>query len=181
MQYLLIEMGCTPYQGVVYEDNQGAIHLTKNYQVGARTKHIDIRHHWIRDLHQQQRIVIKYIRSENNIADIATKNVPAETYNRHGNNIAYGATRAIGTTRITPDEVRLEKEINDVIVEEKDQPDNAHDKDNNSNRTQRKFDNHDVSREDVRDRPTHRHDVSSRNSRSTRVDPHNRRRRSQND
>jgi hypothetical protein len=33
---------------IIYEDNLGAIYLVKNMQVSARTKHIDIRHHFMR-------------------------------------------------------------------------------------------------------------------------------------
>ena len=35
---------------VVYEDCQGEILLAKNRQVGMRTKHIDMRHHFLRDM-----------------------------------------------------------------------------------------------------------------------------------
>ena len=33
---------------VICEDNQGTIFLSKNRQVGIRTKHIDIHHHFLR-------------------------------------------------------------------------------------------------------------------------------------
>ena len=35
---------------VVYEDSQGDILVAKNRQVGMRTKHIDMRHHFLRDM-----------------------------------------------------------------------------------------------------------------------------------
>ena len=35
---------------VVYEDSQGEILLAKNRQVGMRTKYIDMRHHFLRDV-----------------------------------------------------------------------------------------------------------------------------------
>ena len=35
---------------VVYEDSQGDILLAKNRQVGMRTKYIDMRHHFLRDV-----------------------------------------------------------------------------------------------------------------------------------
>ena len=34
---------------IIAEDNTGAIFLSKNKQVGARTKHIDTRYHFVRD------------------------------------------------------------------------------------------------------------------------------------
>ena len=44
---------------VIYEDNQGAIFLAKNRQVGIRTKHIDILHHFMRDMVEEKGIVIQ--------------------------------------------------------------------------------------------------------------------------
>ena len=35
---------------VIYEDNQGAIFLSKNSKVGICTKHIDICHHFLWDV-----------------------------------------------------------------------------------------------------------------------------------
>ena len=44
---------------IIYEDNLGAISLTKNPQISQRTKHIDVRHHFIRDLIEDKKL--KYI------------------------------------------------------------------------------------------------------------------------
>ena len=49
---------------VVYEDNQGDIFLANNRQVGMRTKHINICHHFMRDATEEKDMDIKYIRSE---------------------------------------------------------------------------------------------------------------------
>ena len=49
---------------VIYEYNQGMIFLAKNRQVGMCTKHIDICHHFMRDMVEDIYIDIKYIRSE---------------------------------------------------------------------------------------------------------------------
>jgi hypothetical protein len=35
---------------IIYEDNLGTIFLVKNQQVSSRNKHIDIRHHFMREL-----------------------------------------------------------------------------------------------------------------------------------
>ena len=43
---------------VIYEDNQGEIFLAKNRQVGFCTKHIDIRHHFLRDTVEEKDIYI---------------------------------------------------------------------------------------------------------------------------
>ena len=64
----------------LFEDNTGAIFLMENQVVGNRTKHIDIRMHHIREMmsavgDEEARLIVKFIRSEKNIADLETKNV----------------------------------------------------------------------------------------------------------
>ncbi|GKD39278.1 retrovirus-related pol polyprotein from transposon TNT 1-94, partial [Tanacetum coccineum] len=54
-------------------DNKGAIDLTKNPVLHSRTKHIEIRHHFLRDNVEKGNISIKKVSSEDNIADILTK------------------------------------------------------------------------------------------------------------
>ena len=58
---------------IIYEDNQTTICLAKNQQVHGRTKHIDIKYHFVRDLVEAGRIKVEYCASENMIADILTK------------------------------------------------------------------------------------------------------------
>ncbi|XP_077251915.1 secreted RxLR effector protein 161-like [Tasmannia lanceolata] len=54
-------------------DNTSAISLTKNPIQHSRTKHIEIRHHFIRDHSQKGDICLKYINIEDQLADIFTK------------------------------------------------------------------------------------------------------------
>jgi len=54
-------------------DNQGAIALSKDNKFHARTKHIDIRYHFIREAVENKKLRIQYIPTENNVADIFTK------------------------------------------------------------------------------------------------------------
>ena len=58
---------------VVYEDNQGAIFVANNRQVGMRTKNIDIRHHFLRDVLEDKDMDINYIMREAKPADIIMK------------------------------------------------------------------------------------------------------------
>ena len=53
--------------------NLGAIYLTKNPQISQRTKHIDVRYHFIRNLIKDKKIEVHYVKCENNLADILTK------------------------------------------------------------------------------------------------------------
>ncbi|GJS59412.1 hypothetical protein Tco_0654196 [Tanacetum coccineum] len=54
-------------------DNKGAIDLSKNPVLHSRTKHIEIRHHFLRDNIQKGNISIEKVSFEDNIADILTK------------------------------------------------------------------------------------------------------------
>ena len=47
---LLEEMTEVQKPSVIYKDNQGAVLLSKNRQVCMRTKHIDIRRHFLKDM-----------------------------------------------------------------------------------------------------------------------------------
>ena len=61
---------------VLMEDNQGAISIAKNPVAHARTKHIDIRYHYIREAVQNGTINLCFCPSENMIADLLTKPLP---------------------------------------------------------------------------------------------------------
>jgi hypothetical protein len=64
-------------------DNVGAMYLANNYTVSQRTKHIDIRTHFIREFIEDDIIKIIFVPSEENDADIFTKNVTQELFNKH--------------------------------------------------------------------------------------------------
>ena len=53
-QMLIKEIANVSLKAIIYEDNTGAIFLVKNQQVGARTKHIDVRHHFIREHYEKK-------------------------------------------------------------------------------------------------------------------------------
>jgi hypothetical protein len=61
----------------LFEDNTGAIFLMENQAVGNRTKHIDIRWHHMREMMtgENPRLRVLFTRSEENFADVLTKNV----------------------------------------------------------------------------------------------------------
>ena len=75
---------------VVYEDNQGEIFLVNNRQVDMHTKHINICHHFMRDMAEDKDIDIQYIRSEDNPSDIMTRNTPKAYFVKHMNTTTEG-------------------------------------------------------------------------------------------
>jgi len=58
-------------------DNQSAIELSKDHQYHARTKHIDIRYHFIRWIIEQGSIKLIYCPTEDMLADALTKALPS--------------------------------------------------------------------------------------------------------
>nr|XP_043619818.1 secreted RxLR effector protein 161-like [Erigeron canadensis] len=62
-------------------DNKSAIDLSKNPVLHSRTKHIEIRHHFLRDNVQKGNIVIEKVDTTENVADIFTKALKKDTFN----------------------------------------------------------------------------------------------------
>ena len=58
---------------VINGDNQGAIALVKNPIIHNRSKHIDIKYHFICEKYANGFIDIVYVSSEDNVADLFTK------------------------------------------------------------------------------------------------------------
>jgi hypothetical protein len=61
----------------LYSDSQSTIALAKNEQHHARTKHIDIRFHFIRYVIEAGKITIDYCPTNNMVADTLTKALPS--------------------------------------------------------------------------------------------------------
>ena len=61
---------------IIMEDNQGAICITRNPVTRTRTKHIDIRYHYIREALARGTINLQYCPTETMVADILTKPLP---------------------------------------------------------------------------------------------------------
>jgi hypothetical protein len=57
----------------LYGDNVGTITLTKNTKHNTRVKHIDIRHHYIREHVDNGDIVVHHIPTSDNLADMFMK------------------------------------------------------------------------------------------------------------
>src|ERR1700683_431275 len=63
-------------------DNQGAIALAKSTAYHAHTKHINIRYHFIRDTVERQAISLMYCPTEDMVADILTKAIPRQQFDK---------------------------------------------------------------------------------------------------
>ena len=65
----------------VYSDSQSAIHLAKNLVFHVRTKHIDVRYHFVREILSEGSILLQKIGTADNPADMMTKVVTAIKFN----------------------------------------------------------------------------------------------------
>jgi hypothetical protein len=66
----------------LYCDNQSAIAISQNDKFHNRTKHIDIRHHFIRDAIKNKEVILEWIESKDQQADILTKSLTKETFTK---------------------------------------------------------------------------------------------------
>ena len=64
----------------VYEDNQGAIALAKNPEFHKRTKHIDIRYHFVREKVEDGQMQLEYCSTQEMLADLMTKPIAAAQF-----------------------------------------------------------------------------------------------------
>ncbi|GJT39298.1 hypothetical protein Tco_0939163 [Tanacetum coccineum] len=81
MKQALIDYGIRRNDVPIICDNKGAIDLSKNPVQHSRTKHIEMRHHFLSDNVQKGNISIEKVASEDNIADIFTKPLKREVFN----------------------------------------------------------------------------------------------------
>jgi len=81
LRRILSELGFTRQEPtVVYEDNQPAIALTNNPVHHGRTKHIDIKHHFVRSRVESQEIRVEYVPTDEMVADVLTKPLSGPTF-----------------------------------------------------------------------------------------------------
>ncbi|KAG6401055.1 hypothetical protein SASPL_137900 [Salvia splendens] len=63
---------------VLYCDSQSTIHLSENSSFHSRTKHIDVRYHWIREALDRKLMRLEKGHTDENGADMITKSLPRD-------------------------------------------------------------------------------------------------------
>lgn len=64
-------------------DNESSLSLTKNSEAQNRTKHIDVQHHYIRELINEKEQIVAWVPSARMLADGFTKALTIDTFKRH--------------------------------------------------------------------------------------------------
>ena len=67
---------------LIYEDNQGAISMAKNPVFHKRTKHVQIRYHFVREAVEQGTITLEYCRTYEMLADSFTKALARDQFEK---------------------------------------------------------------------------------------------------
>nr|GEZ64951.1 putative ribonuclease H-like domain-containing protein [Tanacetum cinerariifolium] len=73
IQNQLLDYGYNFMNTNIYIDNTSAICIVKNLVYHSKTKHIEIRHHFIRDCFKKKLINVDHIHTDENVADLLTK------------------------------------------------------------------------------------------------------------
>lgn len=77
LQKLMTDLGyATGKPMLIKEDNQGCIEFANEQRSSQRSKHIDIRHHFVRELIDNNKIVLNYCPTNIMAADVLTKALP---------------------------------------------------------------------------------------------------------
>ena len=65
---------------ILYCDNTSAINISKNPVMHAKTKHIAIKYHYVRELVEDKEVKMEYINTKEQIADIFTKPLAKDAF-----------------------------------------------------------------------------------------------------
>jgi KUP system potassium uptake protein len=74
----------------IWEDNQSAIAYSQNALVGEKTKHIDMKWHFLKDYVEQGYNKLRYLPTDQMVADMFTKPLPGHAMTRHRSAILGG-------------------------------------------------------------------------------------------
>ena len=78
MKNFLQELGVKHDSYILYYDSQSIIHLVKNSTYHSKSKHIDVRYHWILDVLEKKQLQLEKIHTTENMLDIMIKPLPKE-------------------------------------------------------------------------------------------------------
>ena len=77
---LVGDLGMNVEMPVLHCDSQSAIQLAKNLVFHAKTKHVDVKYHFIREVLEDKRLQLIKVHTDDNHADLLTKGLPSERF-----------------------------------------------------------------------------------------------------
>ncbi|KAH9322939.1 hypothetical protein KI387_017578 [Taxus chinensis] len=81
LQQLLEDLGHKQEEGKLHSDIQSVINLAKNSTFHSRTKHIQLRYHFIKTTLEEEKLKLEKIHNSQNLTDMMTKVVTGEKLN----------------------------------------------------------------------------------------------------
>ncbi|GKD17650.1 hypothetical protein Tco_1206808, partial [Tanacetum coccineum] len=81
IQNKMLDYGFNFMNTKIYIDNESTICIVKNPKFHAKTKHIKIRHHFIRDSYEKKLIQVIKIHTDHNVAYLLTKAIDVSRFN----------------------------------------------------------------------------------------------------
>ncbi|GJU83574.1 hypothetical protein Tco_1285939 [Tanacetum coccineum] len=81
IQNQMLDYGFNFMNTKIFIDNQSTICIVKNPVFHQRTKHIEIRHHFIRDANEKHLVQVLKIHTDDNVADLLTKAFDGPRFN----------------------------------------------------------------------------------------------------
>lgn len=97
---LLEELGIPhPKPSQLWCDNIGATYLSVNPVFHARTKHIEVDYHFVREQVAQKKLEIRFVSSQDQVADGFTKSLPIRQLQMFRNNLNIGDLQLRGSIR----------------------------------------------------------------------------------
>ena len=92
-----LPLGRTPTAIRILGDNQGSLDLVKNAEHHDRTKHIDVQHHYVRELGLDDYVRMEWVPTRDELADGFTKALPKPIFEEH--------RKKLGIMPIIPDKI----------------------------------------------------------------------------
>ena len=74
---------------ILHIDNKGAVDLANNWSVGGRTRHVEVKQHFLRDLKEQGLIRVEWLPTDENESDLFTKNLGVPEFNKYASKFCW--------------------------------------------------------------------------------------------
>ena len=80
---ILESMGLKVKKPMILEvDNKGAVNFAHNWSVGGRTRHAEVRQYFLRDLKEENVVLVKWTSGDSNSSDLFTKNLAGPLFEK---------------------------------------------------------------------------------------------------